>query len=122
MFIICLYSNILSDSKTCLVFNPEKLRDDIKLSYLTIRHHVFCLWFHALNLLYVTSLQKQVTDVSLVLKDSDTESENLSSLIRLSVSDGQKTEFKRCIIYRYIIKLLTRYHSFGKRGSVGSLD
>ena len=35
--------------------------------------------------------QKQVTDVSLVLKDSDTESENLSSLIRLSVSDGQKT-------------------------------
>ena len=43
------------------------------------------------NLLYVTSPQKQVTDVSLVLKDSDTESENLSSLhlIRLSVSDGQ---------------------------------
>ena len=35
---------------------------------------------------------KQVTDVSLVLKDSDTESENLSSLIRLSVSDGQKTD------------------------------
>ena len=29
--------------------------------------------------------------VSLVLKDSDTDSENLSSLIRLSVSDGQKT-------------------------------
>ena len=43
-------------------------------------------------LLYVTSPQKQVTDVSLVLKDSDTDSENLSSLIRLSVSDGQKTE------------------------------
>ena len=30
--------------------------------------------------------------VSFVLKDSDTESENLSSLIRLSVSDGQKTD------------------------------
>ena len=42
--------------------------------------------------LYVTSPQKQVTDVSLVLKDSDTDSENLSSLIRLSVSDGQKTD------------------------------
>ena len=40
----------------------------------------------------VTSPQKQVTDVSLLLKDSDTESENLSSLIRLSVSDGQKTD------------------------------
>ena len=39
-------------------------------------------------LLNVTSLQKQVTDVSLVLKDSDTDLENLSSLIQLSVSDG----------------------------------
>ena len=28
----------------------------------------------------------------LFLKDSDTESENLSSVIRLSVSDGQKTD------------------------------
>ena len=44
------------------------------------------------NLLYVTSLQKQETYVSLVLKDSDTESENLNSLIRLSVSDSQKTD------------------------------
>ena len=31
-------------------------------------------------------------DVSLILKDSDTESENLSSLIRLPVSDSQKTD------------------------------
>ena len=37
------------------------------------------------------SPQKQVTDFSLVLKDNDTESENLISLIRLSESDGQKT-------------------------------
>ena len=44
------------------------------------------------NLLYVTSPQKQETDVSLVLKDSDMESENLSSLIRFSVSDSQKTD------------------------------
>ena len=36
--------------------------------------------------------QKQVTDVSLVLKDSDIELENLSLLILLSVSDGQKTD------------------------------
>ena len=48
------------------------------------------------------SLQKQVTDISLVLKDIDMESENLSSLFRLSVSDGQKNiQFKTCIIYRY---------------------
>ena len=39
-----------------------------------------------------TSPQKQVTDVSLVLKNSDMESENLSSLIGLSVSDSQKTD------------------------------
>ena len=45
------------------------------------------LFFFFFNLLYVTS-QKQVTDVNLVLKDSDMDSENLSSLIRLSVSDG----------------------------------
>ena len=56
-----------------------------------LHHHVFCLWFQAWNLIYVMSQQKQVTDISLVLKDSDTESENLSSLIRLSVSDCQKT-------------------------------
>ena len=41
--------------------------------------------------LNVKSPQKQVTEVSLVLKDSDMDSENLSSLIRLSVSDGQET-------------------------------
>ena len=52
----------------------------------------FRLWFHAWNFLNVTSPQKQVTEISLVIKDSDTESENLSSLIRLSVSDGQKTD------------------------------
>ena len=54
-------------------------------------------------LLYVTYCmlpQKQVTDVSLVLKDSDMESENLSSLIRLS----ENRQLKSCIIYRYIIK------------------
>ena len=36
--------------------------------------------------------QKQVPDFSFGLKDSDTESENLNLLIRLSVSDGQKTD------------------------------
>ena len=47
--------------------------------------------------LYVTSPQKQVTDVSLVLKDSDMDSENLSSLIRLYVSDGQKTSSAKVV-------------------------
>ena len=29
MFIICLFSDILSDFKTCLVFNPEKMRESL---------------------------------------------------------------------------------------------
>ena len=73
--------------KPVFIFKPEKLR---ALRFLTSRHHVLRLWFHACNLTYVTSPQKRVTDVSLVLKDSDMDSENLSSLTRLSVSDGQK--------------------------------
>ena len=48
---------------------------------------------------YVTPPLKQVTDLSLVLKDSDTESENLSSLIRLSVSDSQKTHCPRDVSF-----------------------
>ena len=43
--------------------------------------------------------QKQVTEVSLVLKDSDTGSENLSSLIRLSVSDSQKIDSSKAVSF-----------------------
>ena len=69
----------------------------ITLRFLTSRQHVFRLLFHARNFLYVTTPQKQVTEVSLVLKDSDMDSENLSSLIRLSVSDGQKTDSSKVV-------------------------
>ena len=51
------------------------------------------------NLLYLTSPQKQETDVSLVLKDVDTESKNLSSLIPLSVSDSQKTDSSKDVSF-----------------------
>ena len=62
----------------------------ITLHFLTLRHH-FSLSGSMLEIyFYVTSPQKQVTDVSL-LKDNDTESENLNSLIMLTVSDSQKT-------------------------------
>ena len=80
--------------KPVFVFNPEKLRERLPL---TSRQHVFRLWFHACNLLYVTSPQKQVTNVSLILKDSDMDSENLSSLIWLSVSDDQKTDSSKVV-------------------------
>ena len=69
------------------------------LRFLTLHHHVFYLWFHARNLYYITLPQKQVIGVSLVLKDSDTESENLSSLIRFSVSDGQKTDSSKVVSF-----------------------
>ena len=94
MFIICLFLTFFLILKPVLVFNPEKIAGTfaITLRFLTSRQNVFRLWFHTCNLLYVTSTQKQITDVSLVLKDSDMDSENLSSLIRLSVSDGQKTD------------------------------
>ena len=44
-------------------------------------------------------MQKQVTDDSLVLKDSDMESENFSSLIQISVSDGQKTDSSKVVSF-----------------------
>ena len=48
---------------------------------------------------FVTSWQKQVTILRLVLKDSDTESENLNSLMRLSVTDGQKTDSSKVVSF-----------------------
>ena len=75
----------------------------ITFRFLTSHQHVFRLWFHACNLLYVKSPQKQVIDVSLVLKNSDMDSENLSSLIQLSVSDGQKTDSSKVVsVIRFI--------------------
>ena len=55
--------------------------------------------FSVSGLLYVTSLQKQVTEASLVLKDIDMDSENLSLLIRLSVADGQKTDSSNVVSF-----------------------
>ena len=90
MFIIYLFSDIILILYIVLVFNPETLRECLPLPYVTscylkIRHHAFRLWLHNYNLLYVTSPQKQVTNVSLALNDSDTKSENLSSLILLLI-------------------------------------
>ena len=104
ILIICLlyafFLTLFLILKPVLVFNPPKKiagTFTITLHFLTSRQHVFRLWFHASNLLYVTLPQKQVTNVSLVLKDSDMDSENLSSLIRLSVSDGQKTNSSKVV-------------------------
>ena len=103
IMIICLlyalFQTLFLILKPVSVFNPEKLRERfvITLRFLTPRQHVLRLWFNACNVLYVTSPQKQVTRVSLVLKDSDMDSENLSSLIRLSVSDSQKTDSSKVV-------------------------
>ena len=99
MFIICLFSDILPDFKTCFGLLSRKVAGmlAITLRFLMSRQHVFRLWFHACNSLYETSPQKQVTDVSLVLKDSDMDSEYLYALIPLSVSDGQKTDSSKVV-------------------------
>ena len=99
MFIICLCSDILSDFKTCFGLQSRKIAGTfaITLRFLTSRQHFFRLWFHACNLLNVTSPQKQVTNVSLDLKDSDMDLENLSSLIQLFVSAGQKTDSSKVV-------------------------
>ena len=93
------FSDIFSDFRTCFGLESRKIAGTfaITLRFLTSRQYVFRLWFHACNLLYVTSPQKQVTNVSLVLKDSEMDSENLSSLIRLSVSDGKKTDSSKVV-------------------------
>ena len=44
---------------------------------------------------------KKVIDLSLVLKDSDMDSENLSSLIWFSLSDGQKTDSSKLLVNTY---------------------
>ena len=93
-----------------MVYNPEKLREHLPLSFVKSysRHKIwryafmFSVWFHAWYFLYVTSRQKQIIDVSLVLKDSDMDSENLSNLsllIRLSVSDGQKADSSKVVSF-----------------------
>ena len=54
-------------------------------------------------LLYIISRQLQITNVSLVLKDRGMESENLIMLIRLSVSDGPKTNSSKVASFIGII-------------------
>ena len=70
------------------------MRERLPLRYVFWRHVITFSVSGSMieNLLNVTSTQKQETDVSTVSKDSDAESENLSSLIPLSVSDSQKTD------------------------------
>ena len=59
--------------------------------------------------IYITSIQKQITDVSLVLKDIDMESKDLAFCIRWP----ENRQFKGFIIYRYN---KTSYHSFACSG------
>ena len=66
---------------------------------MTLRHH-FSVFGYILEIYgYVTSPQTLETDVSLVLKDNDMDSKNLNWLIRLSVSDGQKTDTSKVVSF-----------------------
>ena len=59
---------------------------------------------------------KQVKDINLILKDSDMESEHLSLLIRLSVSDGQKRVSSKDVSFirnhLYVINLYNSHISY----------
>ena len=79
--IICLSYTFFwhySDFITCFGLYSRKNCGNVchYVTFLDVTSSCFRLWFHAWKLLYVPSPQKQETDVSLVLKDSDTESEN----------------------------------------------
>ena len=82
----------------------------ITLRFSTLRHHVFRLWFHAWNILYVTSPQNQVAYVACFFKDSDTESENLNKAKSVgkqfrSSWDGLHDPNRHCFsrpIFRYV--------------------
>ena len=52
--------------------------------------------------LNITSSQKLITEVSLVLKDSDSQSENLDLLIHISVTDSQKTDSSEYVSFKGI--------------------
>ena len=93
MFIINLFLTLFWFYKLFWSLIQKKCGNfSIAFRFLTSRLHVFRLWFHAWNWRQAKSPQKQVTDVSLLLQDSDTDLENLSLFIQLSVSDGQKTD------------------------------
>ena len=55
--------------------NQQRKKFKIKFQALLKFAQILLDKFHVFNLLYVTSPQKQVTGVSLVLKDSDMDSE-----------------------------------------------
>ena len=94
MYIICLFLTFFLILKPVLVFNPKNCGNVChNVSFLDVTSTCLPSLVHACNLLYVMSPQKQVTDVSLILKDSDVDSENLS----FSVSDGQKTDSSKVV-------------------------
>ena len=93
MFIICLFLTFFLILKTVLVFNPGNICHNV--TFLDVTSTCFpslVPWFQ-----FTLRNVAARTDVSLVLKDSDMDSENLSSLIRLSVSDGQKTDSSKVV-------------------------
>ena len=62
-----------------LVFNPENLRERLHLRFIFWRYIImFSISGSMLDINFSNIAVKQVTNVSLILKDSDTESENLS--------------------------------------------
>ena len=75
------------------------------LRFMTSRHHVSNSGSMHENLFYLCRRQNR-TNFSLVLKDSDTESENGDPAFGMRWPENR--QFKRCIVCRYIIKTQIR--------------
>ena len=81
-----------SDFINCFGLKSGKIAGMIAFMFSFLCYIIMFLVSGYMHEVYFTSPQKQVTDISLFTKDSDTESVNLSSLTGLCVSDGQKTD------------------------------
>ena len=102
MFVICLFPTLFWFCKllwSLIQKNCENVCHNVTFHDVTSSY--FRRWLHALNLqvLYVKLPQKTGNRFSLVLKDSYIESEYLSSLIWLSVLDGQKADSSKDISF-----------------------
>ena len=94
MFVIYLFLTSFRFYKLFGSLIQKKMRERLPLPFVSCRYFIMFSISGS-----IVSQQKQLTNVSLVLKDSDMDSENLSSLIRLSVSDGQKTDISKYVSF-----------------------
>ena len=100
MFIIYLFSDIFRFYKLFWSLIQKKCRNVCHyVSFRDVTSSCFPSMVPCIKFTLSNVAVKQVTDVNLILKDSDMDSESLSSLIRLSVLDGKKTDSSKGVSF-----------------------